>query len=586
MYTEFYKHIREKAPIADIIKKRIKLTQKGSEYIALCPLHNEKTPSFTVNDRKKFFYCFGCHAYGDVIKFISLIDMISYKDAAIAIAKDYGLDLPKIFIKQRYTEFDKIYEILELAANFFYQQKNIEVENYLKNRNITAEIKEKQLIGYASNDGTLVKFFSSKSIAKFWLLKAGLLSINSKGKEYELFSNRIIIPIRDLYQRVVGFGARAIDGNKAKYLNSPETIVFKKGSVLYGENLALSTVSKENSVIVVEGYFDVISLNQIGFTNVVASLGTSITKQHLEKLWHYYPEIIICLDGDLAGYKSMIRLLNMALSYVTSNKTISFIQIPNKLDPDQLIRLLGFKGFKKLLDHRMKLSEKIWQIEYQGKEFLTAESKTILERSLENYCKQINDKLLASNFLRYFKNQMWVYLHKRKNTSIVIEPVVVNNSYSEIEMIEYALLSFMVRYPIISTSFAIKSFFLKVDFSHKILNEFRDWFYDQANDNTKLTFDQIGLLVKNTRFYNQFLVLLESRSLHLNQNFIDDNNEEGLLLAFEWVQKKYYLTKLKQECSVLLYMNTEKSYIKAELYLVEIKKTVQELSKLNDLFIK
>jgi len=274
---EFYSQLRDIIRISDIVRLRIILTKKGNEYIGICPFHTEKTPSFTVNDSKKFYHCFGCNAHGDVIKFISENSGISYKDAAINLANDNGITLPSISSVQEkhYEELDYIHNILDLAAQFFISQLNDNVIKYLTIRGISSKTIQEFSLGFAPRGSELKNFFEQKSMTLKDLLKAGLVGKKEDGKIYEIFNKRIIFPIKNVYNKIVGFGGRSInDSNTPKYINSPETLIFKKGEIMYGENIATSYSYKDNFLIIVEGYMDVIALHQAGFKHAVASLGT------------------------------------------------------------------------------------------------------------------------------------------------------------------------------------------------------------------------------------------------------------------------------------------------------------------------
>lgn len=588
---EFYNYLRMQIRISDLVRQKVKLTKKGTEYLGLCPFHQEKTPSFTVNDAKRFYHCFGCNAHGDIIRFVSEMNAMTYQQAAVKIAEDNGIELPKISHEQEkvYEKANKMYIILDMATKFFVSQINSEVEDYLNSRGINANTRKNFLIGYAPGNRKLLEFFNNKSIPINDVLKSGLVGINEDGKIYEVFNKRIIFPIKNIYNKVVGFGGRTISNGLPKYLNSPETIIFKKSEIMYGENFAASASHKKNYSTIVEGYLDVIALHEAGFTETVASLGTSVTETHLHKLWCSGKEIVICLDGDAAGIRASNRLIKLSLPYVNSARTISFMKLPQGFDPDDIIKNGGAELFKKLFDQRMELSEMIWDTEFKGKKFKTAEARASLEASLEEYCKQLNDKPLAINFRRYFKDQIWNNLIRKKvNANLEIKinsKVEVNINCTELEMIEHALCAFMIKYPQIMSSEKPKNFLLGVNFECEDFNEFRDWFFEQLEIDKFLNQKTIEALVKNSRFYDKFLVLCDPDKLFLDQFFLN-KNIDNQALVFEWLYKKYYLLHLKQEYSKLFASNIENAEGRAFSYLNEIQKTFTELMKLNKIFVK
>ena len=454
--VEFYNYLREQIRTSDIVKQKVSLTKKGNEYLGICPFHSEKTPSFTVNDAKRFYHCFGCGVHGDIIKFVAETTGLSYKEAAIKIAQENSIELPKMSADQQkeYDEADQIYNVLELASAYFTDQINKEVEGYLLARGITKNIKEQFSIGYAPGKGLLIKYFEKKSIPLKILLSSGLVGKKEDGKIYEVFNNRIIFPIRNTYNRIVGFGGRVIGDGMPKYINSPETLVFKKSETMYGENTAISASYKKNYSIVVEGYMDVIALHQAGINEAVASLGTSVTEKHLQKLWRSGEEIIICLDGDNAGQRASRRLIDIALPMIAYDKKISFVILPNSKDPDEVIKSEGIELFNKLLAERINLSEAIWLSEYGGKTFSSAESKAVLENTLDTVCLQIKDKVLSANFRRYFKEQMWQKLYNKKGARNGLKKnnktYIGSNGdkeYTEMEVLELSLCSFIIKFP-------------------------------------------------------------------------------------------------------------------------------------------
>jgi DNA primase len=588
--VEFYELLRNKINISDVVRQKITLTRKSGEYLGLCPFHIEKTPSFTVNDTKKFYHCFGCGAHGDVIKFISNANGMSYKESAIKLAQDYAIELPKLSKEQEvlYEETDQVLNVLKMATEFFQSQLTQESLNYLTTRGINQKAIEEFAIGFAPKGGKLQKFFEAKSVPLMRLAKAGLVGKKEDGRIYEIFHDRIIFPIRNIYNKTIAFGGRVIGNALPKYLNSPETIVFKKNETLYGENKAISAAYKKNYSILVEGYLDVISLHNAGFEEAVASLGTAVTEGHIQKLWRAGDEIIICLDGDSAGVKASSKVINIVLPLVAHDKKISFIQLPNKSDPDDIIKNKGPDFFKQLIETRNSLSEMIWNIEYDGKLLITPEARANLEVNLENYSKQINDRVLSNNYYRFFKDQIWQNLINKRSTKVNINkgstiPVVPKHDYSEIEMLEYALCSMLVRFPEITQKEDIRNFLLTVDFKNPNLTDFRDWFFTAIVTDNICEIETIEEMVEKTRFYNIFLLLLNIENLFLDISFSKKVTNHNLL--WEWLYKKYYLALLKQEYTSIIQNGSDEGFKKAILYQKEILKTSQELQDLNESFI-
>jgi DNA primase len=589
---EFYNYLRQQVKLSDIVRQKVSLTKKSHGYVGLCPFHSEKTPSLNVNDAKRFYYCFGCGASGDVVKFVSETTGLAYKEAAIKIAQDNGIELPKMTPAQKkeYEEADQIYNILELASVYFMNGMTKEVLEYLAKRNINEDAIKKFSIGYTHKKGELIKYFESKSIPLKDLLSSGLVGKHEDGKIYEIFNNRVMFPIRNIYNKIVGFGGRVIGDAMPKYINSPETLVFKKSDTMYGENVATSASYKKNYSIIVEGYMDVIALNLAGINEAVASLGTAVTEKHLQKLWKSGDEIIVCLDGDDAGQRASLRLINLALPFIEPDKKLSFVKLPDKQDPDDIIKKGGVVLFNKLLSNRVDLSKTIWQNEYEGKSFTSAESRASLEKNLEEYCDQIKDKTIAVNFRRYFKDQTWQnFYNNRKKTALGKEKktFIANNNgkqYTEMEVIELSLCSFMVKFPDILKISATKEYISGLTFSAAELNEFKDWFINQLEEHDDITENEIAELVKNTRFYDSFLVLSDPSKMFLDLGFVN-KNRENCELVFDWLSKKHYLLLLKQEYINLMSGDARGVELRASFFLKEIQDTSKELGRLNEFFI-
>jgi len=414
----FYDLIKNQVPILEVISKRVDLKRQSSNYLGLCPFHSEKTPSFSVNPIKKFFYCFGCHAGGDVISFVSQIEGTSYKQSALQLAKDYNIEIPKTLTsKEEKDEFEELHNVLELALGFYKQNLSKEVINYLSARGITKEDIEKFEIGYAPGNNYLRKFLDSKSVPLLMMDRTGL--IGRKGADiYEVFRRRIIFPIRDNYNRLIAFGGRCLDGLMPKYLNSPETQLFQKSEVLYGLNLAYKSCYKTNRVIVVEGYVDLIKMHIGGFTETVATLGTAISTKHLDHLWSIVDEIIICFDGDTAGLRAAKKVVELSLGKITTTKHVSFVMLPNNFDPDDVISKKGSKYMEYIIHGRKPLSEMIWMLEAPSS--LSAKSPEVLskvETNLNKYLDHIHDKIVVKNFKRFFLDQLWQLTKRPKKVS-------------------------------------------------------------------------------------------------------------------------------------------------------------------------
>jgi DNA primase len=337
----------------------VTLKRAGTEYKACCPFHDEKTPSFTVSQTKQFYHCFGCGAHGTAIGFLMDYDGLSFPDAIEDLAGSIGLTVPREGFTDNGPDKSPVYEILEQAAQHFSQAlrshpKAQPAVDYLRNRGLSGEIASRFRIGYAPPGwDNLLRALDSRQ----QLRDAGLIS-EPEDKCYDRFRNRIMFPILDSRGRVVGFGGRVIDDNDSpKYLNSPETSVFHKGSELYGLYEARKHNRQLKSLLVVEGYMDVVALSQFEVNNAVATLGTATTDDHLEKLFRAAPEVTFCFDGDRAGREAAWKALVTTLPQLRDGRQARFMFLPDGEDPDSLVRIIGTDKFIQTMDEAQSVSD-------------------------------------------------------------------------------------------------------------------------------------------------------------------------------------------------------------------------------------
>lgn len=588
---EFYQLLRNRINLSDVIRQKVSLTRKGSEYLGICPFHNEKTPSFTVNDLKGFYHCFGCSAHGDVIKFVAEMSGMSYNNAAIKLAGDYSIELPKLSKHQEeiYEESAKLLSVLELAKDFFVSELTPEIIKYLNSRGLSEQIIKEYNLGFAPSGNKLQKFFAGKNIPTQDLVQAGLMGRDEK-KEYPIFRNRIMFPIRNSYNKVIAFGGRALGDNMPKYLNSPETILFNKSETLYGEHKAISAAYKKHQAILVEGYIDVLALHKCGYDQAVACLGTSVTEAHLQKLWRAGSEIILCLDSDEAGKRATKRAIDLALPLISYERKLSFIQLREGKDPDDIINNKGKEFFETLLHSRLNLSTMIWQLEFAGNSFDNAESKANLEASLVNYCSQIKDRTLSSHYYKFFKDQIWQnlvrYKSKNQNTNVNSEATNTKNKildYSNIEMLERGLLMVVIKHPHILHSQQVRESLIIINFAQETLSDFRDWLLYIFDNNHEVTAENLAEIVKNTGFSEIFSLLSMDDNLFL-KNLVN-NNTANYPKLWELLYKKYYLLSLQREYTNIMHNSqADDKYDKMLFYQQEVARVHHELQKLTEFF--
>ena len=370
VHDDFVERVRSSSDILAVISSYVHLKKKGNRYWGCCPFHNEKTPSFSVVPHQGFFYCFGCHAGGNVFKFLSLIENVSYYEAIKLQAQRLNIPIPTYRKNAREVaeeqERNDLLKIHELAGSFFHNcltktALGAPGREYFATRQINSNIIEQFKLGYAPNLwDKLYTSFIKRGIPKELLAKSGLVTIKDSGKAYDRFRNRVIIPIADEHGHITGFGGRVItNADSPKYLNSPETIIFNKRYLLFGLDQAQKAIKEQNFAIVVEGYMDAISLHSYGITNAVASLGTAFTIQQCRKILRFSPNIYFCYDSDNAGQNATMRALAIASS---SGANVRVISIPDGKDPDEFVKKHGAKAFYTLIDKALPLME--FQLQY------------------------------------------------------------------------------------------------------------------------------------------------------------------------------------------------------------------------------
>ena len=356
----FIDELISRTDVLDVIGTRVTLKRAGSNYKGLCPFHDEKTPSFTVSPQKGFYHCFGCGAHGTAIGFLMEYDNLSFPEAVEALAEMLGLEVPVERQRHGADEDDGLLDLLAEADRIFRHtlRETPAAIAYLKKRGIDGATAARFGIGFAPDAwDTLLAALGTSSGRIEKLMQAGLLAENERGRRYDRFRNRITFPIRDTKGHVIGFGGRVLDHGEPKYLNSPETPVFHKGRALYGLFEARQRRGRPDSVIVVEGYLDVISLAQFGIEPVVATLGTAATSEHIRRLTRLTDRVVFCFDGDRAGRAAAWRALEIALPFGGGTVELKFLLLPEGEDPDSLVRRDGADAFKALLEEATPLSK-------------------------------------------------------------------------------------------------------------------------------------------------------------------------------------------------------------------------------------
>ncbi len=398
----FIDELTARADIVEVIGTRVQLKKAGKIYKGLCPFHEEKTPSFTVEPTKGFYHCFGCGAHDTAIGFLMNYDNLGFVEAVEELADKLGLEIPTPEVSPGPDQDDKynLYRILGEADQIYRKalRENQTAIKYLQKRGIDGAAAGRFAIGYAPEGwDTVLKALAQNEEQVGALIKAGLVVENEAGRRYDRFRNRVMFPIRDQRGRVIGFGGRVLGKGEPKYMNSPETPVFHKGRALYGLHEARQHPGRAREIVVVEGYLDVVSLAQHGIEPAVATLGTATTTDHIRQLTRLSDRVIFCFDGDRAGRAAAWRAAENALPHAGGQVELVFLLIPEGEDPDSLVRLKGAETFKKLLSDALPLSnflvgELVRQVKLDsvdGRSKLAALAKPVLGKISEGVYREL-----------------------------------------------------------------------------------------------------------------------------------------------------------------------------------------------------
>jgi DNA primase catalytic core len=570
----FVEQLRSRITVSSIISNKVELKKRGREFTGLCPFHSENTPSFTVNDHKQFYHCFGCGEHGDIVGFVMKIYGLTFIEAVEKLAATQGLKLPKMSLKEAYAENEKqdLYDILQKTMLFFISQlksiKGYDAREYLEQRKIDVKWQKYFSIGFAPSGNGLLKHLSQFKISPQLMQKAGLVAFDDAGKAFDLFRNRIIFPIFDTRNRVIAFGGRIFnkDQKGPKYYNSPETLVFHKGNNLYGENLINYSHDGSNKIIVTEGYMDVIALYKAGIENAVAPLGTAITDKQILKLWRISQDPIICLDGDNAGKKAAFKAAKLALPLLKSGNSLCFTTLPANKDPDDVINENGIGYFNNLLANTIPLAEYIWQYEYNNSKLDTPEQKALFTDKIYENINLIQDKNTKNYYQRFFQNQIWHKLNVRtKSKEKIDNEHLYYEINSKITQAELMLINVILHHENILNHEDIYHQLLTIDFNAEYANNLVGLIVDYHDNKLVTKSGRILDFIKQKLPENQFNKIL------LPTNIAGENDPSKYLILWEVNFLNYQIAIMEEERKMFLKLMNEESEKKAGLLLAHIR---------------
>lgn len=599
-YRLFLEKLRSSISTSDFIGRFIKLRKYGHEYNGLCPFHNEKSPSFTVNDNKRFYHCFGCGAHGDVIKFIMEIKRIEFKEAIELLASEASIPIP-VFTPRNQNSSDqdlveKLYLINQEASLWF--EKNLSqynsssIREYLKDRGIKEAFIKKFRLGYSNSDGNQLKeFLMNKGSSLEELMKSGIIAKTEKNSFYDRFRSRVIFPIFDYKGRVIAFGGRILQqhAHQAKYINSAESLIFNKSETLYGENFAKESARQKNRVILVEGYIDVIMMHQTGFEETVATLGTAITLNHLKKLWNLSKNLIIFLDNDVAGRKAMLKIAELAVESIKAGFNLKFAVTRLGKDPADLCNQVNYKEIDILLERAIPLSEMLW-LEYKNL-FIrnnTPEEIAFLETNLNSLLNKIQDKTIKENFRLFFKERVW---HEFRTKNKYKLPKIENNKINLLEIrdlslrerLEWSLIVLIARLPILLKKDDIFEEFSNFAFENQKLQKISSFIIEIFLNNityleNSILKEWIFKLLKEKVLEEDINLLYQDNSLFISKVILENQNTSSTF--FKIIILKIEVINLQQEYEKQLAEFTESSINKAKLIFEEIRFLKEKIEKL------
>lgn len=421
--------IKSVADIVSVIGDYVELKRAGSNYVGLCPFHNEKTPSFSVSPSKGIFHCFGCGVGGDVISFIMQKEGLSYPEAIKFLADKLGILVETNEVnKEKYEHRKKLFEINNEAKLFYY--KNLLIndipKDYIKKRNLNNNLINKFIIGYADGKNSLYRHLLQKGYQKDDIIEVGLINQDEKGNVYDKFQNRLMFPIIDIRGNVIGFGGRALADSRAKYMNSPQSLAYDKSKNVYGvSNLKNST--KVGKIILVEGYMDVISLTNYGFDYAIASLGTSLTHDQAKLIKRYCKNIYICYDGDSAGQNATSRAIEI---FKEQDISPNIIVIPDNMDPDDYIKQYGNESFDRLIDNAVDSVIYEYKKILQKYDINDVKEKIQLIDDLTTLLSKLDREVIRDEYIKRFSDDLNIeYLSLKKDVSSKLNEVKPNITF-------------------------------------------------------------------------------------------------------------------------------------------------------------
>jgi len=565
---EILNEFNNKSRLSDLISKYVQLTPRGNSFIGKCPFHNEKTPSFNVSDEKGLFHCFGCKVGGNAITFLMKYKNLSFREAVNELSISAGLNINF----QSSSDFKKKNDLLSLffEANVFFKDSlklNKGAYQYISSRIKNNDVISNFEIGYCPSDEELIKFLDQKGFGLEEIKKTDLLIRNSQNQYFGRFKNRLIFPIFNFSEKIVGFGGREINGNsKIKYINSQESEIFKKSEILFGLKQNQESIRKNKIIILVEGYMDVISLAENDINLAVASMGTSLSKTQILKMWNLSNIPYICFDGDEAGRNSSKIIATKILEFLVPGKSFKFIRLPENYDPDSFLKKWNKKAFEDLMNKSYDLSDLIWQIILESIGKTTPEFIALLDEKIRFYSSKISNKKVSDEYYRFLIKKKNDYLWNIKSKKRF-------KKFTKEKIQEFINEKLIIIFILFETKLVQKHLeeISEIKFQNSDLNKTKDFFFRKIYlENLKVDSD----LLKNLK--NNFFSKEEVDSL--KKTHIANLNENEKAIFLQQILTNLKLPELQNEVNRLkeLISNTNDNKKQTDL-IIKYNKILHEI---------
>ena len=450
--NSFTDELRQRLSIVDVISRRVPLVKKGQNFWGCCPFHNEKTPSFSVSEDKGFYHCFGCGEHGDIISFVMKSENVDFKTAISELADMAGIKMPEFKQKtpQQIENEENYIKITDESAKIYqdllYKDVGKVALDYIKNRGFTDEMIKKYRIGYAPKGNIISSHFSNVKIDK--LLSTGLVRVGDYGP-YDFFRDKLMFPIFNAHNQIVAFSGRSLDGSEPKYINTTDTELFHKRQTIFGFNFARDAIHRNNRSIIVEGQIDAIQMQNHGFGETVAPLGTALTEDHIAILCKSNRNITFCFDGDAAGQKAAVRATTLVLPFLRETSDVRFAFVTGGKDPDEILKTHGESAMRKIIDNAVPLIDFLWDVVNKNYLTNTPGGRASAEKYLKDCLSKIQDKIFQNEIEQEYNNRKFNQWHKWKKQEYIPNIELPDMDIMNINIIK----SVVKKYPEISEKY-------------------------------------------------------------------------------------------------------------------------------------